>query len=147
MYNSIKHGLEHIHSAIHIFVSPSYTEPEEPQNGIIRVLCSEGNMKRSKRMYSEKERCEELAQYLIEKQSTVRDAAARFGISKSTVHKDVSEKLPQVNPALAAEVHRLFEKNKSERHLRGGEATKQKYLHSASHKYPTPSEIPVVKIH
>ena len=87
-------------------------------------------MKRSRHTYTEKERCEELAQYLIEHQSTVRDAAMYFGISKSTVHKDVSEKLPQINPALAAEVHRLFEKNKSERHLRGGEATKQKYLHN-----------------
>ena len=104
-------------------------------------------MKRSKRMYSEKERCEELAQYLIEKQSTVRDAAARFGISKSTVHKDVSKKLPQVNPALAAEVHRLFEKNKSERHLRGGEATKQKYLHSPLHNCPAPDDLPAAKPH
>ena len=57
-------------------------------------------MKRSHHIYPEKERCEELAQYLIENQSTVRNAAAKFGISKSTVHKDVSEKLPQMNPAI-----------------------------------------------
>ncbi len=74
-----------------------------------------------------RDRCEELALYLIENQSTVRSTAERFGISKSTVHKDVSEKLPRINPYLSAEVHKLFEKNKSERHLRGGEATKIKY--------------------
>ena len=79
-------------------------------------------------LYGEyRERCEELALYLIEYQTTVRSAAERFGISKSTVHKDVSEKLPQINPALACNVQLLFEKNKSERHLRGGEATRQKY--------------------
>lgn len=74
-----------------------------------------------------KERCEELAVYLIENQTTVRNTAEKFGISKSTVHKDVSEKLPKINPILSAEVHTLFEKNKSERHLRGGEATRRKY--------------------
>jgi len=76
---------------------------------------------------TERERCEELALYLIEHQTTVRQTAHRFGISKSTVHKDVSEKLPKVNPVLFTEVHILFEKNKSERHLRGGEATRRKY--------------------
>ncbi len=74
-----------------------------------------------------RERCEMLAAYLIENQSTVRDTAGRFGISKSTVHKDVREKLPRINPALFAEVDTLLEKNKSERHLRGGEATRKKY--------------------
>ena len=79
-------------------------------------------------LYGEtKERCEELALYLIEHQSTIRNTAERFGISKSTVHKDVSEKLLHINPSLAARVQILFEKNKSERHLRGGEATRQKY--------------------
>ncbi len=74
-----------------------------------------------------RERAEELALYLIENQTTVRAAAEWFGISKSTVHKDVSEKLPKMNPMLYEEVHMLFEKNKSERHLRGGEATRKKY--------------------
>ncbi len=83
----------------------------------------------SKPLPEVRERCEELALYLIENQSTVRSTADRFGISKSTVHKDVSEKLPHINPPLAAEVHMLFEKNKSERHLRGGEATRRKYKH------------------
>ncbi len=73
------------------------------------------------------ERCEELAQYLIEHQSTVRDAAAKFGISKSTVHKDVTNRLSEVNPGLSDEVRDLLDKNKSERHLRGGEATRKKY--------------------
>lgn len=84
-----------------------------------------------KRFPEARERCEELALYLIENQSTVRSTAQRFGISKSTVHKDVREKLPHINPSLATEVHMLFEKNKSERHLRGGEATKQKYKRAA----------------
>jgi len=75
-----------------------------------------------------RERCEELAEYLIEKQTTVREAAVKFGISKSTVHKDVTEHLKRINPGLFAETRELLEKNKSERHLRGGEATKQKYL-------------------
>ena len=75
-----------------------------------------------------KERCEELARYLIAHQTTVREAAAWFGISKSTVHKDVTERLNHVNPGLFAEVRDLFEKNKSERHLRGGEATRKKYM-------------------
>jgi len=78
----------------------------------------------------EMERCELLALYLIENQTTVRNTAARFGISKSTVHKDVSEKLPKINPRLYDEVHMLFEKNKSERHIRGGEATRMKYIHN-----------------
>ena len=74
------------------------------------------------------ERCEELARYLISNQTTVRETAAQFGISKSTVHKDVTERLHYVNPGLSAEVRDLFEKNKSERHLRGGEATRKKYM-------------------
>ena len=78
-----------------------------------------------------KDRCEELALYLIENQTTVRHTAEQFGISKSTVHKDVSEKLPRVNQNLFQEVHTLFEKNKSERHLRGGEATRRKYKNAA----------------
>jgi len=77
---------------------------------------------------SSRDRSEELAKYLIENQSTVRDAAAYFGISKSTVHKDITERLPQVNPGLSAEARNLLNKNKSERHLRGGEATRKKYL-------------------
>ncbi len=68
-----------------------------------------------------------LGRYISENNATVRAAAKRFGISKSTVHKDVSEKLPKIQPQLYAEVKKILEKNKSERHIRGGLATKKKY--------------------
>ena len=74
-----------------------------------------------------RERCIVLGEYLIEHQATVRSAAHVFGVSKSTVHKDVTQTLKAVNKALYLEVQRLLLKNKQERHLRGGEATKQKY--------------------
>lgn len=74
------------------------------------------------------ERCEQLARYMLEHKATVRITAQRFGISKSTVHKDVTQTLEKVNPALWAAVKSVLEVNKNERHLRGGEATKQKYL-------------------
>ena len=77
---------------------------------------------------SEKDRCVMLANYLIENDATVRAAAQRFGISKSTVHKDVTQVLPRVNKALYQNVKQVLEKNKRERHLRGGQATKNKYL-------------------
>lgn len=70
-----------------------------------------------------------LGEYIMEHQATVRDAAKRYGISKSTVHKDVTERLRGSNPALYAAVREVLEKNKSERHIRGGEATREKYLH------------------
>ncbi len=76
-----------------------------------------------------KERCVVLGTYLVENRATVRSAAAKFGISKSTVHKDVTEHLNRVNPSLYEEVEKVLQKNKEERHLRGGEATKQKYRH------------------
>ncbi len=74
-----------------------------------------------------RERCVILGEYLLEKQATVRSAAAEFGISKSTVHKDVTQTLKSVNKALYLEVQTLLLKNKQERHLRGGEATRLKY--------------------
>ena len=77
---------------------------------------------------SNKERCVIMASYMLENESTVRAVAKRFGISKSTVHKDVTQNLKTVNPELYNKVHELLEKNKQERHLRGGEATKQKFL-------------------
>lgn len=70
-----------------------------------------------------------LAQYLIEHHATVRQAARVFAVSKSTVHKDVAVRLKQVNPSLFECAKKILEENKSERHLRGGEATKQKYLY------------------
>ena len=73
------------------------------------------------------ERAIDIANYIIENNATVRQAAKQFGISKSTVHKDVAERLMQVNPALAKEARKVLDVNKSERHIRGGLATKQKY--------------------
>lgn len=77
--------------------------------------------------YAENERCELLARYLLEENATVRQAARVFGISKSTVHKDVTTALKKQNAALYREVKLLLEKNKQERHFRGGEATRRKY--------------------
>ena len=74
------------------------------------------------------DRSAELADYIIENNSTVREAAAHFGVSKSTVHKDVTRNLSSSHPALWQGVRLVLEKNKAERHLRGGEATRQKYL-------------------
>ncbi len=75
------------------------------------------------------ERAVEIANYIIQYNATVRQAAKKYGISKSTVHKDCTERLVQVNPALALEVRKVLDVNKSERHIRGGLATKEKYLH------------------
>lgn len=81
------------------------------------------------------ERATELAHYIIDSKDTVRGAAKQFGVSKSTVHKDVSERLLKINPALASEVREILDENKAERHLRGGLATKLKY--SEMHKNET----------
>ena len=75
------------------------------------------------------ERAVDLAHYIIDTGDTVRGAAKKFGISKSTVHKDVSERLCRINPVLASEVRAILEENKAERHIRGGMATKLKYSH------------------
>lgn len=73
-----------------------------------------------------------LGEYIIEHKATVRQTASEFGISKSTVHKDVSEKLKTVKPSLYYEVKEVLNFNKQERHIRGGEATKKKYLELAN---------------
>ena len=75
-----------------------------------------------------------LAHYIIDSKDTVRGAAAKFGISKSTVHKDVSERLLKINPPLADEVRLILNENKAERHIRGGMATKLKYEHEREEK-------------
>ncbi len=75
-----------------------------------------------------RERCELLAEYVIETGATVRATAVHFGISKSTVHKDLAYKLKYINHTLYSNVKEILELNKSERHLRGGEATRKKYL-------------------
>ena len=81
------------------------------------------------RQISIEERSIELAHYIIDSKDTVRGAAKKFGISKSTVHKDVSERLKKINPSLAKEVRTILDENKAERHIRGGMATKLKYSH------------------
>lgn len=75
------------------------------------------------------ERAVSIANYIIECNATVRQTAKAFGVSKSTVHKDVTERLMQINPALAKQAREVLNVNKSERHIRGGLATREKYLH------------------
>lgn len=75
------------------------------------------------------ERAIEIANFIIREKATVRQTAKKFGVSKSTVHKDVTDRLLQVNPELANEARKILDINKSERHIRGGLATKEKYLH------------------
>ena len=89
---------------------------DQQEAGSERVL--KGNME---------ERAERLAQYIIENRATVRAAAQKFGISKSTVHKDISERLPQFNRALYLQVKAILDVNKAQRHIRGGIATRKKY--------------------
>ena len=83
--------------------------------------------------YIEK-RAIDIANYIVEHNTTVRQTAKQFGISKSTVHKDVAERLVLINPTLAAEDRKVLDMNKSERHIRGGLATREKYLHEKSFK-------------
>ena len=75
------------------------------------------------------ERAIEIANFIIEEKATVRQTAKKFGVSKSTVHKDVTERLLQINPSLAARARIVLDVHKSERHIRGGLATREKYLH------------------
>ncbi len=75
------------------------------------------------------ERAIEVAQYIVDENATVRQTAKKFGVSKSTVHKDITERLIQINPSLAAKARVVLDINKSERHIRGGMATKEKYMH------------------
>ena len=81
------------------------------------------------REVSIEERAIKLAHYIIDSKDTVRGTAKKFVISKSTVHKDVSERLKKINPSLAKEVRAILDENKAERHIRGGMATKLKYSH------------------
>ena len=79
-------------------------------------------------MYNDiEERVKKVATYIIETGSTVRQTAKVFNISKSTIHKDISQRLEEINPSLAIEAKKILEKNKEERHIRGGMATKLKY--------------------
>ena len=80
------------------------------------------------------ERAITIAQYIIDSKATVRQAASRFGVSKSTIHKDMTERLPAINHTLAENVRKVLDINKSERHLRGGMATRAKYKHISDRK-------------
>jgi len=74
-----------------------------------------------------RKRVVDLGTYILSSQATVRQAAVVFGVSKSTVHKDLTERLPRISREMARRVKQVLEKNKAERHLRGGEATRRKY--------------------
>ena len=75
------------------------------------------------------ERAVEVANFIINSNSTVRETAKKFGISKSTVHKDITDRVEKIDPELARSVRKILEINKAERHIRGGLATREKYLH------------------
>ena len=77
-------------------------------------------------------RCIDLGHYIVETRATVRQAAVVFGISKSTVHNDVTKQLSVINPLLCSEVKEVLEENKAQRHIRGGLATKRKYSKNKS---------------
>lgn len=81
------------------------------------------------------ERAIELAEYIIDNNATVRSTAKIFNVSKSTVHKDVHERLKKINPTLYNEAKEVLEHNKAERHIRGGMATKKKYLKIKANKF------------
>ena len=81
------------------------------------------------------ERAKALAEYIINTKSTVRSAAKQFGISKSTVHKDITERLKKIDKNLSKEVYKILENNKKERHIRGGLATREKYLNVKKASY------------
>lgn len=80
------------------------------------------------------ERAVELGNYILEHKATVRAAAKRYGISKSTVHKDVAQRLKNIDPALYRGVKQILDVNKAQRHIRGGMATRMKYQRKAEHK-------------
>ena len=79
------------------------------------------------------ERAVEIANYIIDTKATVRQTAKKFGVSKSTIHTDCTDRLEQINPTLAQSVRKVLDVNKQERHIRGGLATREKYLHQRRH--------------
>ncbi len=79
-----------------------------------------------------RKRVVDISHYIVDTKATVRKAAEKFGVSKSTVHKDMTERLPRINRELARKVKRVLEENKAERHIRGGEATRKKYRKSSN---------------
>jgi len=93
----------------------------------IYIYCSQGKGGTSVRDHIY-ERVLEISHYIASTGATVRQAAQEFSVSKSTVHKDMAERLPKINPQLAQKVRAILDQNKAERHLRGGAATRKKYL-------------------
>ena len=96
--------------------------------GIPRIHCKNSHYRGIFLKDYIEERAVEIADYIIATNATVRQAAKQFGISKSTVHKDITDRLLQISPSLAAEARKVLDVNKSERHIRGGLATREKYL-------------------
>lgn len=92
---------------------------------------------RKKKPEVSEDRCVILGRYIVDNKTTVRAAAKKFGISKSTVHQDITTKLSEVNKKLYDEVKAVLDKNKQERHIRGGEATKKKYAELSRAKLKT----------
>jgi putative DeoR family transcriptional regulator (stage III sporulation protein D) len=100
---------------------------------ILKILCIQCKNKVCKRIFLKQyieKRAMDIGIYIVDKSATVRQAAGAFGVSKSTVHKDVAERLPQIDMQLAKEARAVLDVNKAERHIRGGMATKEKYAHN-----------------
>ncbi|BAE86676.1 sporulation transcriptional regulator SpoIIID [Desulfitobacterium hafniense DP7] len=93
----------------------------------IKFRCKKGGLRVQEYI---RKRVLDIGNYIMESSATVRQTADIFGVSKSTVHKDVTERLPLINEKLAMEVKQILESNKAERHIRGGEATRKKYQES-----------------
>ncbi len=93
------------------------------------------------------ERVLEISQYILETKATVRQVAKSFGVSKSTVHKDITERLPMIKPELAREIKKILNYNKAERHIRGGEATRKKYSQPIRNKQQNDQNSERISIH
>lgn len=103
---------------------------------MIYISGEHGDTKEQRSAFTGRDRCVMLGAYIIEHNATVRATAQKFGISKSTVHKDVTEILRRVNPGMYIAVREVLEINKQERHLRGGEATRRKYRNKKEIEMP-----------
>ena len=134
---------------LHLFFSPIHIKPPSPAYSLLNNAVPDGRTSEGIRVHDVSygdfhgagpERCIELARYMLEKKTTVRDASRQFGVSKSTVHKDVTVRLRQVSPSLYQEVRQLLDLNKQERHIRGGLATRRKYARRRSEASGQPSE-------
>ncbi len=138
-----------IYLFLYFFFSPIHIKPPSPAYSLLNNAVPDGRTSEGIRVHDVSygdfhgagpERCIELARYMLEKKTTVRDASRQFGVSKSTVHKDVTVRLRQVSPSLYQEVRQLLDLNKQERHIRGGLATRRKYARRRSEASGQPSE-------